>query len=65
MKIARRDVLKASGAVAAGAALGVPLSALAQPKPVRIGVLHPVTGPLAYYGQQCREGAMMAIEAIN
>ncbi len=67
MKIARRDVLKASGrAVAAGAAaLGLPLAALAQPKPVRIGVLHPVTGPLAYSGQQCREGALMAIDAIN
>jgi len=65
MKIARRDVLKASGMVAAGAALGLPLAALSQPKPVRIGVLHPVTGPLAYSGQQCREGAMMAIDAIN
>jgi branched-chain amino acid transport system substrate-binding protein len=32
---------------------------------VRIGVLHPVTGALAYSGQQCREGAMMAIEDIN
>src|SRR5690554_3026663 len=69
MKKARRDILKAgtAGTLAVGAAgaLGLPLAALAQPKPVRIGVLHPVTGPLAYSGQQCREGALMAIEAIN
>jgi branched-chain amino acid transport system substrate-binding protein len=32
---------------------------------VRLGVLHPVTGALAYSGQQCREGALMAIEDIN
>ena len=68
MKIARRNVLRAgtAGAVASGvAAIGFPVAALAQPKPIRIGVLHPVTGPLAFSGQQCREGAMMAIEAIN
>ena len=65
MKNARRDVLKAASAGAVAAGLGLPLAGLAQPKPVRIGVLHPVTGPLAYSGQQCREGAMMAIDAIN
>ncbi len=68
MKIARRNVLRAgtAGAVASGvAAIGFPVAALSQPKPIRIGVLHPVTGPLAFSGQQCREGAMMAIEAIN
>jgi branched-chain amino acid transport system substrate-binding protein len=68
MKNARRHVLRAgaAGATAAtAAALGLPTAALAQPRPVRIGVLHPVTGPLAYSGQQCREGAMMAIDAIN
>jgi hypothetical protein len=32
---------------------------------VRVGVLHPVTGALAYSGQQCREGALMAIDDIN
>jgi branched-chain amino acid transport system substrate-binding protein len=37
----------------------------AQPKAVKVGVLHPVTGALAYSGQQCREGALMAIEDIN
>jgi branched-chain amino acid transport system substrate-binding protein len=50
---------------AAASALAFPLIAGAQPKAIRIGVLHPVTGALAYSGQQCREGALMAIEDIN
>ena len=65
MENARRAVLRAGAAGAGAAVLAVPIAALAQPKPIRIGVLHPVTGPLAYSGQQCREGAMMAIDAIN
>ena len=50
---------------AAASALAFPLVAGAQPKAVKVGVLHPVTGALAYSGQQCRLGAMMAIEDIN
>jgi len=51
---------------AAGATvLAFPLIGGAQPKPVKVGILHPVTGALAYSGQQCREGALMAIEDIN
>jgi branched-chain amino acid transport system substrate-binding protein len=51
---------------AAGAsALAFPLVAGAQPKTVKVGILHPVTGALAYSGQQCREGALMAVEDIN
>ena len=50
---------------AAASALAFPLVAGAQPKPVKVGVLHPVTGALAYSGQQCRMGALMAIEDIN
>ena len=30
-----------------------------------MGILHPVTGALAYSGGQCRAGALMAIEDIN
>ncbi|HVL55455.1 MAG TPA: ABC transporter substrate-binding protein [Burkholderiaceae bacterium] len=59
----RRGFLKQS--MAAGSALAFPLVGGAQPKTVRIGVLHPVTGALAYSGQQCREGALMAIDDIN
>ncbi len=54
-----------SQTAAAASALAFPLIAGAQPKTVKVGVLHPVTGALAYSGQQCREGALMAIEDIN
>ena len=50
---------------AAGAALAMPLVGGAQPRAVKVGILHPVTGALAFSGQQCREGAMLAIEDIN
>ncbi len=59
----RRNFMSQSAAAAS--ALAFPLVAGAQPKAIKIGVLHPVTGALAYSGQQCREGAMMAIEDIN
>ncbi len=50
---------------AAASALAFPLVAGAQPKPVKLGILHPVTGALAFSGSQCREGALMAVEDIN
>ena len=59
----RRRFVAQTGAAAT--ALAFPLVGGAQTKPVRVGVLHPVTGALAYSGQQCREGALMAIEDIN
>jgi branched-chain amino acid transport system substrate-binding protein len=59
----RRQFIQQSGAAAAG--LAFPLVGGAQPKAVKIGILHPVTGALAFSGQQCREGALMAIEDIN
>ena len=59
----RRSFIQRSAATAT--ALVFPLIGGAQPKAVKVGVLHPVTGALAYSGQQCREGALMAIEDIN
>src|SRR5213078_923013 len=51
---------------ATGAALGfAPRALRAQPKTFKIGVVHPVTGPLAEPGQACRLGAQMAADAIN
>jgi branched-chain amino acid transport system substrate-binding protein len=50
---------------AAASTLAMPLVGGAQPKTIKIGVLHPVTGALAYSGSQCREGVLMAIEDIN
>jgi len=49
----------------AASTLAFPLVGGAEAKPIKVGVLHPVTGALAYSGQQCREGALMAIEDIN
>ncbi|HSI48988.1 MAG TPA: ABC transporter substrate-binding protein, partial [Ideonella sp.] len=59
----RRRFIAQAGAAAS--AMAFPLVGGAQPKALKIGVLHPVTGALAYSGQQCREGALMAIEDIN
>jgi len=59
----RRQFVVASGAVAG--ALAAPRIAGAQARPVRIGLLHPVTGFVAYSGAQSRLGAQLAIDEIN
>ena len=59
----RRQFLQHTAAGAS--ALAFPLVGGAQPRPVKVGILHPVTGALAFSGQQCREGALLAIEDIN
>jgi branched-chain amino acid transport system substrate-binding protein len=61
--VTRRTFLKATAAGAAIAGLSLPLRA--QVKTFKIGVIHPVTGPLAEPGQACRLGAQMAADAIN
>ncbi|HXI35941.1 MAG TPA: ABC transporter substrate-binding protein, partial [Burkholderiales bacterium] len=58
----RRQFLLNTTALAATAAF--PLGARAQTA-VKVGVLHPVTGFLAYSGNLSRLGATMAIEDIN
>jgi branched-chain amino acid transport system substrate-binding protein len=59
----RRQFLVNTAALAASAAL--PIGVRAQAAPVKIGVLHPVTGFLAYSGNLCRVGAQLAIDEIN
>lgn len=59
----RRQFLQHTAAGAS--ALAFPLIGGAQPRAVKVGILHPVTGALAFSGQQCREGALLAIEDIN
>jgi branched-chain amino acid transport system substrate-binding protein len=61
--VGRRTFLK--GAAAGTAVLGFPAVLRAQPRTVKIGVIHTVTGPLAEPGQACRLGAQMAADAIN
>jgi len=59
----RRQFLVNTAALAATAAL--PIGARAQAAAVKIGVLHPVTGFLAYSGNLSRVGAQLAIDDIN
>ncbi len=59
-RLTRRSAL-----VAGAATLAMPRIGGAQPAAVKIGVIHPVTGALAFSGSQCRLGATMAIADIN
>ena len=52
-------------ATAATAVAGLPAFLRAQPAPVKVGIMHPITGFLSYSGNQCRAGALMAVEEIN
>ncbi|MEX0408303.1 ABC transporter substrate-binding protein [Aquibium sp. LZ166] len=61
----RRDFL-ATGAAALGLGItGFPAILRAQAAPVKIGLIHPVSGFIAFSGTQCRAGAEMAIADIN
>ncbi len=57
--LSRRSALVAVGVLAAPAILR------AQPAPIRVGVLQPVTGALAQDGELGRIGAQMAVDDIN
>ena len=59
----RRQFLVNTAALAASAAL--PIGARGQAPAVKVGVLHPVTGFLAYSGNLSRLGAELAIDEIN
>src|SRR5215831_11624800 len=62
----RRSFLKTAGAAAGAATLaGFPAVLRAQAPTFKVGVVHPVTGPLAEPGQACRLGAQMATDAVN
>lgn len=61
-RLSRRLVLQAG---AASTMLGAPGLLLAQPRPVKIGLIHPVSGALAYSGGQGRMGCQFAIDEIN
>ncbi|MFZ0194790.1 MAG: ABC transporter substrate-binding protein, partial [Pseudolabrys sp.] len=66
--LSRRQFLATTASGVAAAAIGsvaMPSVLRAQGTPVKLGVLHPVTGALSYSGQQGRLGATLAIEEIN
>ena len=63
-RINRRAFL--GGAAAASLSAGVfPATLRAQPPTVKVGMVEPLTGPMADVGQDSRLGAQMAVEAIN
>ena len=59
----RRTLLQGSGVLAMGVA--APSVLRAQTPIVKVGVLEPLTGNLAYNGTQCAAGAKFAAETIN
>ena len=64
----RRSFLQQSAALSAAAAtgsLGFPAIVRGQSGPVKVGILHPVTGPLSYSGGLSRLGAQIAVDEIN
>jgi branched-chain amino acid transport system substrate-binding protein len=62
--VSRRTFI-AGGTVLATGAIGAPGLVGAQPAAVKVGMIHPVTGFVAYNGQQSRLGGTMAIEDVN
>lgn len=63
--VRRREFL-ATGAAALGVGItGFPAVLRAQAAPVKLGLIHPVSGFIAFSGSQCRAGAEMAIADIN
>jgi branched-chain amino acid transport system substrate-binding protein len=67
MKVSRRAFMQtgAAGGAAAAGALAMPAVLRAQAPAVKVGILQPITGALAYDGQQGRMGAELAIRDIN
>jgi branched-chain amino acid transport system substrate-binding protein len=61
--ISRRHFLHTTALGAA--AVAAPAVLRAQGAPVKVGILHPVSGALSYSGQQGRIGAQLAVEEIN
>ncbi len=63
---ARRRFLKQSAALSAGASLAAPavLAQVHQPA-IKLGLLHPVSGPDAALGRACREAALLALHDVN
>lgn len=65
--LSRRRFLQTTALSAAAGAgvLHAPAVLRAQGAPVKVGILHPVSGALSYSGQQGRIGAQLAVEEIN
>jgi len=63
-RVNRRTFLRGAAAVSVG--LGAfPAVLRAQPRTIKVGMVEPLTGPMADVGQDSRLGAQMAVDAIN
>ena len=62
-RVARRTVLKGAAGVALTAS--VPMPAIAQNKPVKVGLLTVKTGPLAQGGIQMEQGTNLFLKDRN
>ena len=65
MKLVRRQFSLSLAAVAAAAALGLPNGALAQQAPIKVGVLHSLSGTMAISETVLKDTVLMAIDEIN
>lgn len=67
-ELSRRDFIKSTAvatvALSAGS-FGVPTLLRAQPKEIAIGHIHPLSGSLAFDGQELQNGLMLAVKEIN
>jgi branched-chain amino acid transport system substrate-binding protein len=63
MPVSRRGFI--AGSTALASTMGFPLIGGAQPAAVKVGIIHPVTGFVAFAGSQGRFGATMAVEDVN
>jgi branched-chain amino acid transport system substrate-binding protein len=67
--ISRRDFIKGTAAMGAAAAVGTigfpNVLRGAAPPEILIGHIHPLSGPLAYLGNQLKNGTVMAVNEIN
>ncbi len=64
-KISRRTLLAGTAAGAAAALSRFPAPAVAQPAPVKIGLLTVKTGPLAQGGNQMEQGVLTYLKETN
>jgi branched-chain amino acid transport system substrate-binding protein len=62
--LSRRHILQGGAALAAGA-MAMPAVLRAQGAAIKVGILQPVTGALAFDGAQGQIGAMAALKTIN
>ena len=64
IRLDRRSFLRGATAASLGVS-AFPAVLRAQPRTIKIGMVEPLTGPMADVGQDSRLGAQLAIEAVN